>query len=94
MRHEKDNFNQWAWVILGYTHHMLRGLYVCWCRVHVASPGAVTLLAAATSASAVSAVFGRSENAINDEGNTTYHGEIGCVVILYLIQTCFDFAPV
>merc|ERR1712165_505384 len=29
--------------------------------------GSVTLLAAATSASAVSAVFGRSENAINDE---------------------------
>ena len=54
---------------MGY-NHMLRGLYVCWCRVHVASPGAVTLLAAATSASAVSAVFGRSENAINDEGNT------------------------
>ena len=78
---------------MGY-NHMLRGLYVCWCRVHVASPGAVTLLAAATSASAVSAVFGRSENAINDEGITYYHGEVKCDFVVYLIQTCFDFAPV
>merc|ERR1712045_662657 len=37
--------------------------------------GAVTLLAAATSASAVSAVFGRSENAINDEGCVDCVGE-------------------
>ena len=59
----------------------VRPLCGCWCRVHVASPGSVTLLAAATSASAVSAVFGRSENAINDEGIINIMGEIECVLV-------------
>ena len=65
------------------THPMMRvrPLCGCWCRVHVASPGSVTLLAAATSASAVSAVFGRSENAINDEGIINIMGEIECVLV-------------